>query len=205
MRAGTLWLAVAVLAVKASASAWAEDNSCSTSHTELAEVKVPAKGVPESFVEAEKLNQELWHSKIDSTPSPREDYSKRLSASIKQKSAMLEEVVAAYEEVVSDREDQWKLAALFRVGEAYIHFAESIEGASHPKKFNAAQKKTYCETLKKRSAAYREKAAQYFEACSKAAGTVKDRGEWAALCERALQASPAAAGGGGERSGGRRR
>jgi len=185
MSAPAVLLCLAGLVSAAAPAAAPAPRSCGGERSELARPASLTREAPAEFEVAEALNGSFRAIGIDSIPSPREDYSQRLSRSIKEKAAALEETITAYEEVASSREDYWRGAARFRMGEAYVHYAESVEGASFPKKFSRAQRAQFCTSLRRRASSYRNKAIEHFKVCAATAGS-DPAAEWTRLCAGAL-------------------
>jgi cellulose synthase operon protein C len=72
---------------------------------------------------------------------------KNLEKALKQKSKLLADAEKIYFSVIDYQDLKWATAALFRIGQVYDGFAESLVNASTPKGLSADQEQAYRDTL----------------------------------------------------------
>ena len=88
---------------------------------------------------------------------------KTLGKRLAQKSDLLRKAAEIYGDVVDYRVSEWVTAALFKIGESYEHFAESLRDAPVPSGLNEAEEQAYRDELAKFIVPIEERALAAYE------------------------------------------
>jgi TolA-binding protein len=88
---------------------------------------------------------------------------KTLSKRLQQKSELLRKAAEIYGDVVDYRVSEWVTAALFKIGQSYEHFAESLRDAPMPANLNEAEEQAYRDQLSQFIVPIEERALEAYE------------------------------------------
>jgi TolA-binding protein len=88
---------------------------------------------------------------------------KTLGKRLGQKSELLRKAAEIYGDVVDYRVSEWVTAALFKIGESYEHFAESLREAPVPPNLSEAEEQAYRDELAKFIVPIEERALEAYE------------------------------------------
>jgi TolA-binding protein len=88
---------------------------------------------------------------------------KTLGKRLQQKSELLRKASEIYGDVVDYRVAEWVTAALFKIGESYEHFAESLRDAPVPPNLNADEEQAYRDQLAQFIVPIEERALEAYE------------------------------------------
>ncbi len=110
----------------------------------------------------------------------------KLEKALKQKTKMLGEAEAVYASVVDYQDLKWAAAALFRIGQIYDTFAESLVSASTPKGLSPDQEQAYRDALDVYVVEIQGKAVELFTASYQKAIQMQVYDEYTARIREAL-------------------
>ncbi|NOZ85743.1 MAG: tetratricopeptide repeat protein [Deltaproteobacteria bacterium] len=130
-----------------------------------------------SFLMAEKPLQEYLKMKLK-LPM------KRLEAGLKKKAKALLEMKKRYETIVSYRQAEWAIAALYKLGEANQNFARTLYDAPIPPELTPEQADIYTQGLQNKAMPIEERAA---EAYKKAVNKSFELGMYSKWTKKALE------------------
>ncbi len=131
------------------------------------------------YIEGELVFREYEKVTLDVNP-------KQLEKALKQKSKLLADAEKVYASVVDYQDLKWATAALFRIGQVYDGFAESLVNASTPKGLSEEQAQAYRDALDAYVVDIQDKAVQAFGAAYQKAIQMQVYDEYTAKIREAL-------------------
>ncbi len=114
----------------------------------------------------------------------------RLASILENKATRLKNLQASYTRVVEAGHPHWAVAALFRIGEAYAHFAESLFSAPTPDGLSSEEAEIYKFELEEKALPVEDKAFEAWNLALERAGDLKMENEWTGRIRAALSTQP---------------
>jgi len=108
------------------------------------------------YLQGEVIYRRFERAKLDQSP-------KRLGKSLERKAALLAEAKDTYLDVLSFKAAEWSTAALYRIGESYEKFAQSLRDYPIPKGLTPEQQDAYSEQLDTFALAFEEQAIEAYK------------------------------------------
>ncbi len=103
---------------------------------------------------------------------------RRMKRLLKYKAAMLKKVIAAMTKVISYASPYWTTAALYYIGAAYKHFANTLYDAPVPANLSPEEEDIYRQTLEEQAYPIEDKATETFTKLLELARKLKIENEW---------------------------
>jgi TolA-binding protein len=108
------------------------------------------------YLQGEILFHEFERLQLASDP-------RRLKKTLDEKSSLLERAKAIFVDVVTLKDPEWATAALYRIGDAYEHFAHALREAPTPAGLSADEQQVYRDELEKVVVVVEEKAIDAYQ------------------------------------------
>jgi TolA-binding protein len=109
------------------------------------------------------------------------DQADQIEQSIQKKQAQLEQLAAAYQEVMTVGSSEHSVASLYRLGQLHENFADTLSRASVPAQLNDMEREQFRSQLDKIAFPIREEAYKFFETSFQRSSEVETFSDWTRL------------------------